>query len=159
MKLNKNIVLIAIGLFLGAVVLVLAVSRSATLFAPAPATLLPLSSCDLQRGPCSAALPGGGRITLTFEPRPVKPMTEFRFRLVAEGVSEKAIKKAALSFTGVGMNMGLNRFALKRDNGAFVGKGILPVCVRNRMDWEVQARITTEKGVFAAPFRFTTFRR
>lgn len=156
MKLNKNLALVAIGLFLGTVVLALAISRGTSLFAPAQATRLPLSTCDLQRGPCSAELPGGGLITLTFAPRPVNPMTDIQFRLVADNV---AVKKAALSFTGVGMNMGLNRFELKRGNGAFSGKGILPVCVRNRMDWEVQARITTAKGVFAAPFRFTTFKR
>ena len=155
MRTSKRFSLIAVGLFLGAVVLALAVFRGGALFAPEQATLLPLSECDLQQGACTTPLPGGGSLTLRFEPRPVRPMTEIRFRLDVDGVEAR---RAALSFTGVSMNMGLNRFDLKQENGAFTGKGILPVCVRNRMDWEVQARIMTPKGLFAAPFRFTTYK-
>ncbi len=155
MTLNKNAVLIALGAFLLTVVLVLVVLRGGILFALQQATRLALANCDLQQGPCTTPLPGGGSVTLAFSPLPVRPMQDFSFRLTADGVE---IEKAALSFAGVGMNMGLNRFELRRDGDAFVGQGILPVCVRNRMDWEVQARISTAQGVFDAPFRFTTYK-
>jgi len=155
MTLHRNAVLFAVGVFLLTVILVLVVLRGGILFAPGQATRLPLAECDLQQGPCSVKLPGGGTVTLAFSPLPVRPMQDFSFRLGADSVE---IKQAALSFTGVGMNMGLNRFELQRDGDALSGKGILPVCVRNRMDWEAQARIRTAEGVYEAPFRFTTYK-
>ncbi|RTZ60341.1 MAG: hypothetical protein DSZ32_03820 [Gammaproteobacteria bacterium] len=155
MKSNRSVVVLAVGVFLLTVVLVLVVLRGGILFAPEQATRLALADCDLQQGPCSVKLPGGGSVTLVFSPLPVRPMQDFSFRLDADGVE---IKKAALSFSGVSMNMGLNRFELQRDNGAFTGEGILPVCIRSRMEWEAQARISTAEGVFDAPFRFTTYK-
>ncbi len=151
---NKRIALIAIGLFLGTVMVVLLVLRGGSLWTPAePATRLALSDCDLQQRACSASLPAGGSITLTFEPRPVRPMQDFSLRLETDGV---AVEKAIISFTGVDMNMGLNRFALKPDGESLSGQAILPICVRNRMEWEALLRISTPQGVFEAPFRFET---
>jgi len=155
-KWNENAALLAVGLFLATAALVLVATRGGALFEQPPATLLPLSDCDLQRGPCPVDLPGEGGGTLVFEPQPVRPMEEFVIRFTARGGD---IRRVALNFSGVGMNMGLNHFDLERHGDVWSGKGILPVCVRNRMDWEAQLRITTGDGAQAVPFRFTTFKR
>lgn len=151
---NKRMTLIAIGLFLGTVIVVLLVLRGGALWTPdTPATRLPLSDCDLQQGACSASLPDGGSLTLAFDPHPVRPMQDFSLRLEATDID---VNEALISFTGVDMNMGLNRFVLKPNGNALSGKAILPVCVRNRMEWEARLRISTPKGVFELPFRFAT---
>ncbi len=150
----KKLALIAIGLFLATVVAVLLLTRGGALMPQREvATQLPLSDCDLQRQVCSASLPGDGGITLSFEPRPVKPMQDFTIRLNSEGVE---IRGAIVSFTGVDMNMGLNRFELKPNGKGLSGGAILPICVRNRMDWEARLRLATPAETFEIPFRFVT---
>jgi hypothetical protein len=151
---TKRLALIAIGLFLATVAAVLLLSRGGALFAPEkPATEVGTQGCDLQRHPCSVDLPGGGKLTLAFEPRPVHPMKDFSLRLETGGLD---VNTAVISFTGVDMNMGLNRFALKPEADGFSGNAILPICVRNRMEWEGRLRVSTPQGDFEAPFRFFT---
>ena len=151
---TKRIALIAIGLFLGTVVTVLVVLRGGSLLAPdEPATVLALSDCDLQQRPCSVTLPRGGVAELALVGRPVKPMQDFTLRLATDGIE---VKKVLVSFTGVGMNMGLNRFALRPAGDEWMGQAILPICVRNRMEWEARLRLSTPQGVYEAPFRFAT---
>ena len=154
---TKRYALIAIGLFLGTVVLVLLYSRGGDLLAPKiKATELAVPDCDLQQQACTVSLPEGGKVTLEFDPHPVWPMKDFSMRLQSDGVE---IQKAVISFTGVDMNMGLNRFELKPIDNALAGKAILPICVRNRMEWEGRLRISTSSGVFDAPFRFETYKQ
>ena len=55
------------------------------------------------------------------------------------------------------MNMGFNRSKLKTvAAGKFSGNIILPVCVRNRMEWEANVMLETDAGIIVAPFRFET---
>ncbi len=153
----RRLALIAVGLFLATVVAVLLLTRGGALLPQREqATVLPLSDCDLQQTPCTAELPGGGTVTVGFEPRPVKPMQDFTIRLVADGVGLRA---AVISFTGVDMNMGLNRFELEPDGDAFAGGAILPICVRNRMAWEARLRLRTAAGIYEIPFRFDTYKQ
>ena len=81
---------------------------------------------------------------------------------LAIDVSTHAIDAEAITvdFSGVDMNMGINRFALKgKGESGFKGAGVLPVCVRSRMDWEAQVWIQTKAGIMVAPFRFETVNR
>ncbi len=154
MDTNKRIGLIAVGLFLGTVVLVLLALRGGELFAPTEkATELPLVDCDPQQTPCTATLPDGGSVTVSFEPRPVRPMQDFTLRLTSKGTT---VEKAVVAFTGVDMNMGLNRFVLEPDGDGLRGNVILPICVRNRMAWEARLRLATPAGVYELPLRFET---
>ena len=44
----------------------------------------------------------------------------------------------------------------KSDEGRYSADGILPVCVRNAMEWEAKVLVRTDEGLVAAPFRFIT---
>jgi hypothetical protein len=125
---------------------------------PLPEQRLELDeSCDLNQTACTLSLPTGGQITLSIEPRPVPVVTPLQFAVQAKGIE---LEKAELDFSGVSMNMGYNRFTLKPDgSGGYTGSGILPVCIRNRMDWEASVLLTTPERVLIAPFRFVTYRQ
>jgi len=113
--------------------------------------------CDLHKNACKVTLPGGGQVTLSIEPRPIPVIEQLAIEVTTESIDARAI---TIDFSGVDMNMGINRFALKRKQpGSYMGGGILPVCVRSRMDWEAQVLVQTDEGVLVAPFRFETVNR
>ncbi len=114
-------------------------------------------TCDLQQGPCPAVFPDGRRITLSILPRPVKGVTPLRLEVRTEGLDARSVE---VDFRGLGMNMGHNRPRLKRDSkDRYSGPGMLSVCILERMFWEATVLADTDRGVIAAPFRFTTTRR
>jgi hypothetical protein len=83
----------------------------------------------------------------------VKPL---QLRVELQGLKAQQVE---VDFSGVDMNMGFNRFKLSRTGeGEFTGEGILPVCVRDAMEWEAKVLITTPQGLAAAAYRFITVR-
>jgi hypothetical protein len=70
-----------------------------------------------------------------------------------------AVSRVAVDFTGVDMNMGFNRAELQsQGESIFAGKGMLPVCVRERMQWQARVLLETEDGLVSADYRFWTAR-
>jgi len=111
-------------------------------------------SCDLQQTACSLKLPGGGEVTLELQPRPI-PLV----KKIAIKVNTKAVKAEAVSvdFKGTTMNMGPNSVRLKASApDLYSGEGMLPVCIRNSMEWQADVYIQTSNGVIIAPFIFVT---
>lgn len=143
--------------------LLMALAVTATkLFSPHPETpreadiTLPADpECDLQLGPCTLPLTGGGRVTFAIEPRPIRPIEPLRITAQIEGA---AVKDVLVDMQGVTMNMGITRFRLEPgDDGRYAGGGQLPICVRSRMDWRADVWLQTEQqGVIVAPFLFST---
>ena len=119
------------------------------------AAVAPLdSSCDLRAGPCTSPLPGGGSITFSLSPRSIPVMQPLLLEVVVDGIEANG---AEVDFQGVDMNMGFNRPRLSAAGGGrFSGQGLLPVCVRDAMEWEARVLIESELGLLAAPFRFVT---
>ncbi len=114
------------------------------------------TTCDLHQGPCSSVLPGGGRISLSVEPREIRPMTPLALEVHLAGVEAHAV---SVDFVGVNMDMGVNRASLQpAEPGRFTGQAMLPVCVRSRMVWDGQVLAETPRGRVAAAFRFETRR-
>jgi hypothetical protein len=112
------------------------------------------ASCDLHAGPCTSILPGGGRIELSIEPRPIPLLRPLSLVVRVEGLDARMVE---IDFTGVDMNMGYNRPELKRENGnRFTGQATLPVCITGRMEWQAMVLVTTNDIKAAAPFRFVT---
>ncbi len=142
---------------IGGVLLVFSVGMSRPWSYPAAAiALVPDPACDLHRGPCSLPIPGGGSVTLALEPRPVPVMAPMALQVQIEGAKARAVE---VDFNGVSMNMGENRFTLASGApGEFSGQGVLPICIRGRMEWEAKVVAQTELGVVTAPFRFETLR-
>ena len=123
-------------------------------FEPPPARMLSLDSCDLHEGPCSRTLPGGGEVIFAIEPRSIPLTKPLKLRVEVKGA---AADRVEVDFSGVTMNMGYNRPLLNKvASGRFEGEGLLPVCIRQRMDWEAKVILRTDRGSFIIPWRFET---
>lgn len=126
----------------------------APLLTPRADVTLPLSSCDLNRSPCTIELPEGGKVELTISPRPIPVLKPLKIQAT---VSNGKVRKMEIDFAGVDMKMGLNRPQLTdRGNGRFEGEANLPVCVTGGMAWEATLIIEAAGTVVSAPFRFVT---
>lgn len=126
----------------------LAADPSATVTAPLD------TACDLQAGPCSSAIPGGGRIKLSIAPHPIPLLRPIKLAVTVEGLDARMVE---VDFVGVDMNMGYNRHPLKAQNdGQYTGEATLPVCITGRMAWQASVIVTTGKIKAVAPFRFIT---
>jgi hypothetical protein len=113
-------------------------------------------ACDLRTAACTSRLPTGGTVTLAIEPRSIPVMEPVRLEVSVEGLSASGVE---VDIAGVDMNMGYNRPVLQRQgDGRYAGETTIPVCVRNRMDWEAKVLVRTPEGIVAAPYRFSTFR-
>ncbi|MGF1546725.1 MAG: hypothetical protein ACFCUG_05330 [Thiotrichales bacterium] len=114
------------------------------------------SNCDLRSGACELALPTGGSIRFEIEPRTI-PLLEPIALTVA--LKDAPVTAVEVDFVGVDMNMGYNHARLvAQDDGRFRGSVTLPVCVRQRMDWEARVLLETPAGWTLAPFRFFTLK-
>lgn len=71
------------------------------------------------------------------------------FNIVISATDDSDISSIQLDFKMKNMEMGVNRFQLKRDikkPGHWQGKALLPVCVTGRADWYSELEVTTKKG-------------
>ncbi len=115
------------------------------------------TGCDLHQGPCSLAFADGATVTLTVAPRPVPLMQPLTLDVELRGIDPWSV---AVDIQGINMNMGYNRPELKRvAGGRYTGSTLLPVCVRDRMDWRVQVMVRTAQGIRAAPYQLVTWNR
>lgn len=111
-------------------------------------------SCDLQKNACSLKIPDGGVVTLSMEPRPIPLVQELNIKVQTLSINAE---KIAIKFNGTDMNMGPNNVTLMaQENGIFTGTGMLPVCIRNSMEWQAEVYVQTEDGIIIAPFIFET---
>lgn len=123
-------------------------------FEPGVARVLPLSDCDLHQGACETELPGGGKVIFSILPITIPLTKPLQLQVQVQG---KKVRKVEVDFSGVSMNMGYNRPRLKRvGKGRFEGEGLLPVCIRQRMDWEAKLMLDTPDGLLIVPYRFET---
>jgi len=154
-KANHSLWLIAAGLLLA--LLAVAGFKLWPMINPQVVTTLPFDpNCDLQSGPCVTEMPGGQRVTLSIEPRPIPLVKPLQFKVKVDGVE---VNKVFVDIQGLGMNMGINRPQLKPQSaGSYSGEGMLPVCIRNSMEWEVSVLLDTDEGMISIPFRFLTDR-
>lgn len=122
--------------------------------APPRDQTLPVSTCDLNQGACSARLPGGGELVVEMGPRPIPVLKPLQIHARLNGYAAKAVR---VDFSGVGMDMGFNQSSLKQSApGQFTGQGNLPVCVTGAMSWQVSFLIEGQGGTLAVPFHFST---
>lgn len=125
------------------------------LFPPVVAIAPLVPGCDLRQGPCTASLPVGGTVRFEIEPRSLPVLQPLALSIRIEGLGVSVVE---VDFAGTDMNMGYNRVQLEAAaSGDWQGQVVLPTCVRNRMNWEAKVLLTTDFGLMAAPFRFTTF--
>lgn len=114
-------------------------------------------ACDLRHAPCVSSLPGEARVRFSIEPQGIPQVQPLQLEVRVDGVDAQAVE---VDFSGVDMNMGFNRPRLEQvAPGRFQGQGMLPVCVRSRMDWEARVLVKTDDGILAVPHRFETFKQ
>ncbi|MGF1644529.1 MAG: hypothetical protein ACFCUJ_12845 [Thiotrichales bacterium] len=119
-------------------------------------TLQPDAACDLRQAACELALPDGGKVSFNIGPRSIPLLEPLALTVV---VSDALVTAVEVDFVGVDMNMGYNHARLvAQDDGAFRGSATLPVCVRQRMDWEARVLLETASGWILAPFHFHTLK-
>lgn len=123
------------------------------LLAPVSIPLTADASCDLNREPCRAMLPEGGRLTVQAGTHPIPMLKAFPVEVVVEGAQAD---KVEMDFTGVEMNMGLNRVALQPQGGAseFRGQATLPVCITGAMAWQATVLVSIGRREYSLPLRF-----
>jgi len=110
--------------------------------------------CDLNRSPCEATFPGGGRLRVSVTPRPIPLITPVTVEVQLIGLKAESVQ---IDLNSPDMNMGYNRHVLvPRSDGVFAGHTVLPVCVRDRMTWQLQATARTPSGPVGANFEFET---
>jgi hypothetical protein len=151
---SKNGLWVVVGLLFAALAGV-ALYKAYPLLNPTVAVRAPLNpQCSLRAGPCEVVFPDGARVKFSIEPRAIPVVKPLRFEVETQGMEGTAVE---IDFQGTDMNMGFNRAKLSAaGEGRFAGDGMLPVCVREAMEWEARVLIDTNAGLMEAPFRFIT---
>ena len=154
----KKISNVNIALFFLFVSLVILNLKFKDFFAPKDVVPIALdSSCFLHQDNCSLDLPGGGKVTVSIEPKPIPLTVPIKLTVT---VQNRKVDKVEVDFTGVDMNMGFNRTQLKQNTETtFSGEMILPVCIRNKMKWEAKVVLRGEDESLLVPFRFITYKK
>lgn len=151
---NKKILIDIIGILLITLVVVVGYKLSPLLLPKADLTVLPAAGCNLHQSPCAATLPGGGSIELSLSPRPIPMVAPLQVAVRVQGSEARQVE---VDFTGVDMNMGLNRPRLAdQGQGRFTAEATLPVCITGHMDWQATVLVETAKERIAVPFRFSS---
>lgn len=135
----------------------LAITAAVKLSPPPQKISLSLNAaCDLNQGPCVASLPGGGRLELSLEPRPIPVLKPLKLQVRTTGFKTGSVE---VDFAGVDMKMAFNRPRLvPGKDGLFNGEAALPVCVRDQMAWQATVLVKSDDKRIEVPFRFETKR-
>jgi hypothetical protein len=157
MRYFSDKVLWAAIIFLVIALAITAAIKLSPLLNPPQEISLPLNTaCDLHQGPCATSLPGGGRVELSLEPRPIPVLKPFKLQVRATGFKAGSVE---VDFAGVDMKMAFNRPRLvPGKDGLFTGEATLPVCVRDQMAWQATVLVESDGKRIAVPFRFETKR-
>lgn len=78
-------------------------------------------------------------------PDPIKPLSPFPVQVQLAGERTATVESVAVSFAMTGMNMGFNRFELRRQSAhTWRGEALLPVCSMGRRDWRATVDVAGE---------------
>lgn len=88
----------------------------------------------------------------------------FEIEVTINGFNVTAIKTVSVDFNMVDMDMGINRFRLnqviQQETGiVYRGRGILPVCVTGRRDWQAVVEVDAGDTAYQAVFNFIISKR
>jgi nitrogen fixation protein FixH len=100
--------------------------------------------CDLNRGPCRLALPGGaGSLTVEISPRPIRTMRDLEFSVRLSCASPPcAPQDVSVALTMPGMYMGENTVTLApgEEAGLYRGRGTIVRCPSGRSLWKATVK-------------------
>ncbi|MEA3641263.1 MAG: hypothetical protein VBE63_15165 [Lamprobacter sp.] len=144
---------------LGVAIVTVVLVKTWPLLHPVVNERAPLSpDCDLLTQACSVWFATGAEVELDIQPRGIPAVHPLALRVSLKGLPTP--ERVEVDFAGVEMAMGFNRADLSWDleSAAWTGKGMLPVCVRDRMTWEARVLLHYPDRLLAAPFRFVSLR-
>lgn len=103
------------------------------------------SQCEAQNKTCIVTI-DDLKVNLLFE-KNIYYLKPFSLSLWAESNNNLKIISVDVDFKMKNMNMGVNRFKLKRNKlSRWQGKALLPICVTGRADWFSEIDILTSKA-------------
>lgn len=151
MVVERRSSLILMGLIIGLCILLgflasLGYSRLAVWFDQAETSWVMLSApadCDLSRETCTVQ---GEELSVSVFPSDnVQALKPFSFQVRLDGPLADTVQDVSVHFAMVGMDMGINRFHLRRKaDQRWQGEVILPLCTMGRGDWIATVEIETE---------------
>lgn len=156
---GKSALLWGIAAALGVAIVAVVLMKAWPLLHPDISERAPLSAdCDLLSQACSVRFAAGAEVDLDIQPRGIPAVHPLELRVSVKDLPSP--RRVEVDFAGVDMAMGFNRTALSfdADTGVWVGQGMLPVCVRDRMTWEARVLLHYADRLLAAPFRFVSAR-
>ena len=112
-------------------------------------------ACDLNQQACVASIEHK-IVELRFK-QTVKYLTPFDIEVVIKGFETSVITKMNIDFSMLDMQMGVNRFALKKTGkeNIWQGMAILPMCVSGRKDWQAKLYFSNDELNHLASYRLT----
>lgn len=106
-------------------------------------------NCDVQNTACRQEI-SGTEVTFDISPKPVKAMTDLRFRITLTGGQPKALPYIDLGMPG--MKMGPNQVSLQAMGaGVYEGRGIIVRCPSGKRIWKAAVVLP---GIGIAEFVF-----
>lgn len=109
--------------------------------------------CNLNRAPCRAQF-ASGTLTVSVTPNPIPVTAPVTVEVQLSGIAADSVE---IDLKSPDMYMGYNRHTLApKGDGRFVGRTVLPVCVRDRMRWRMQVTARSRHGDLGAGFAFET---
>lgn len=106
------------------------------------------AACDLAAGPCTAALAGGGEVTLELGPRPLRAMAELAVKAAVRdpgGALDGAAVTVRFDMKGMEMFPAEARLA-PEGAGHHAGRVVLVRCPSGRTDWTATVEVTPAGG-------------
>ena len=84
-------------------------------------------------------------------------LNPFNVKVWTENKNDINIESVQIDFKMKNMNMGVNRFLLKKTNfrnekQKWQGKALLPICVTGRADWVSELEVVTQKSKYVFSF-------
>ena len=126
--------------------------------------ILPLASlttaidptCNLRASTCTSTLPNGGKVSFTITPKNIPLLQPLTLEVLTEGIQVFTVE---VDIMGLNMDMGYNHVKLTTETkGRFKGNTTIPICIRNKMDWQASVLLRTDQGLINAPFHFYTLK-
>lgn len=113
-------------------------------------------ACDLRAGPCLSQLEPDASVAFSIHPEAIPLLKDLQLQVDLKGLDADGVE---VDFNGVDMNMGFNRVKLEQaGEGSYRGTAVLPVCVRDAMEWEARVLIRNESNLTSVAYRFITVR-
>lgn len=110
--------------------------------------IITINDCHPQSGECLVML-GSVKMNVSLNKK-IKYLEPFNIKVEFDSEKKFTVDSVNILFKMLNMDMGLNRFSLKKKDNeqknkvqAWVGKAVLPVCITGRADWVSELEINT----------------